>query len=145
MGAQFSVCLYLNLFNDFFQLDEKEEEEEAGYSGSNGDGWKEVFKRLDRQTDIIAEEEKEEGEDASTFSVDLEKPRQKRRKRKERRNQLKDPNFWPGLSEQVRAEPNVWTGVFSCLAGYNFFSQNAILKIESATLYIINVLFWNFQ
>ncbi len=39
----------------------------------------------DRQTDIIEEEE----EDASTFSVDLEKPRQKRRKKK----QLKDPNF----------------------------------------------------
>lgn len=137
------VCLYLNLFNDFFQLDEKEEEEEAGYSGSNVDRWKEVFKRWDRQTDIIEDEEKEEEEkeDASTFSVDLEKPRQKRRKK----NQLKDPDFWPGLSEQARAEPNVWTGVFSCLAGYKFFSQNAILKFESATLYIINELFWNFQ
>jgi hypothetical protein len=72
----------------------------------------------DRQTDIIEDEEKEEEkEDASTFSVDLEKPRQKRRKK----SQLKDPDFWPGLSEQARAEPNVWTGVFSCLAGYKFF------------------------
>jgi hypothetical protein len=52
-GCPVLVCLYLNLFNDFFQLDEKEEEEEeeAGYSGSNVDGWmdgwKEVFKRWD--------------------------------------------------------------------------------------------------
>jgi len=77
-GCPVFVCLYLNLFNDFFQLDEKEEEEEeAGYSGSNVDGWKEVFKRWDRQTDIIEEEE----EDASTFSVDLENSRQKRRKK----------------------------------------------------------------
>jgi hypothetical protein len=84
-GCPVFVCLYLNLFNDFFQLDEKEEEEEAGYSGSNVDGWKEVFKRWDRQTDIIEEEE----EDASTFSVDLEKPRQKRRKKKTiKRSQL---------------------------------------------------------
>jgi len=56
----------------------------------------------DRQTDIIEEEE----EDASTFSVDLEKPRQKRRKRKRKKKQVKDPDFWPGLSEQARAEPN---------------------------------------
>jgi len=64
-------------------------------------------------------------------------------KKEERKKQLKDPNFWPGLSEQARAEPNVWTGVFSCLAGYNFFSQNAILKIESA---IYNQCpFWEFS
>jgi hypothetical protein len=49
------------------------------------DGWMEgSFQEVGqtgRQTDIIEQEE----EDASTFSVDLEKPRQKRRKRKERK------------------------------------------------------------
>jgi hypothetical protein len=76
----------------------------------------------DRQTDIIEEEE----EDASTFSVDLEKPRQKRRKRKRKKKQLKDPDFWPGLSEQARAQPNSLDRCFFLFRRLLFFKAKML-------------------
>jgi hypothetical protein len=95
MGGPVFVCLYLNLFNDFFQLDEKEEEEEEalGYSGSNVDGWMEGSFQEVRQTDRYHRRRRKRRRrcvyvQCRSWKAPAKKSKEERKK--------KDPNFWPG-------------------------------------------------